>query len=816
MPTTRIKTFFRTYFSTLSIGLILFLAVPMPVKAAGEIDPTFNAGAFKEPRGSATTVVAQPDGKVLIGGSFEIVNGFLRNSLARVNPNGSADTTFNPPPLIYKPGNGISSSVEAIALQADGKIIVAGNFRITDLNLRAPIVRLNTDGSLDSSFNFAAQGGSALNGVIKDVEIRADGKIFIAGSFVYTSPGGGVRTNLARLNADGSTDETFNPPGVSLPIDDIAVQPDGKVVGFVTPGDSSGFLRFLKRLMEDGSPDTSFKTLVSDEIYSIKIQPDGKIVLGGNFYGVNNVYRLLIARVHANGLLDETFTSPFPSAYFIGRIYEIEIAGDGKLFAAGSYFHSSGPAAGLLFRLNENGSFDSETFNSYAPNYGRYIQIFDLAFLANGQIMIAGNMTQPEFVLSGGFTGAGANRLNANHSYDTAFRTLIGIRGNVLNIAPLTNGQIVIGGDFNAVNRTIRRPGISRLTAAGILDTRFDPAFIGMFYYSFVRSVTPLADNRVFAGGLFLERLNLDGSEDPTFNASIPSAVRFNDIAVQPDGKVIAVGQSIPYQGDTCCVLRFNADGSLDSSFQFPGLGGASVKKVLIQPDGKILIGGQFSRIGYSARSSIARLDADGSLDTSFNPVGGASGIVADIALQPDGKVLISGEFSQVNGVGRQGIARLNADGSLDATFDAAANSPVFTVELQTDGKILVGGAFTSIGGAARNRIARLNPNGSIDSTFDVGAGADGNVHVIALDTSGRVLAGGEFVRYDNTPKAGIVRLLNDIAPQATPFEYDAKSGQVKNYNVGDEFSLFAPGQQSFRLHYSEYPENIIYSETSK
>jgi uncharacterized delta-60 repeat protein len=173
------------------------------------------------------------------------------------------------------------------------------------------------------------------------------------------------------------------------------------------------------------------------------------------------------------------------------------------------------------------------------------------------------------------------------------------------------------------------------------------------------------------------------------------------------------------------------------------------------------------------------------------------------MALERDGKVLISGEFSQVNGVNRQGIARLNADGSLDATFDAAANSPVYAVELQADEKILVGGAFTGIGGAPRNRIARLNPNGSIDSTFEVGAGADGDVYSIELDASGRVLAGGEFVRYDNTPRVGIVRLLNDIAPQATPFDYDAKSGQVKNYDVGDEFSLYAPAQRSFRLHQS-------------
>jgi uncharacterized delta-60 repeat protein len=230
MPATLIKTFFRTYFSILSTSLILFLPAQTTIKAVGEIDPGFNAGVFKEPRGSATTVVAQPNGKVLIGGKFEVVNGFLRNSIARVNPGGSLDTTFNPPPLTDNPRSILPSGVEAIALQPDGKIIIAGTFSITGINLRAPIVRLNADGSLDASFNFAAQDSSAMSGVIKDAEIRADGKIFIAGNFSYTSPASVVGINPARLNPDGSTDDTFNTPGASLPIEDIAVQPDGKVL----------------------------------------------------------------------------------------------------------------------------------------------------------------------------------------------------------------------------------------------------------------------------------------------------------------------------------------------------------------------------------------------------------------------------------------------------------------------------------------------------------------------------------------------------------------------------------------------------------
>ena len=744
---------------------MLFLAVPMPVKAAGEIDTSFNAGVFRQPRGSATTVVAQPDGKVLIGGNFEVASGALRYSLVRVNTDGSADTSFNPPPLTDNSGGDAPGSVEAIALQADGKIIVAGSFRITGLSLEAPIVRLNADGSLDASF-FA----SGASGVIKDVEIRADGKIFIAGSFNYTTPPSVRRANLARLNADGSPDETFNPPGVSLPIDDIAVQPDGKVIGFAAPAAPDMGGRFLRRLNEDGSPDTFFNTWVSGDVFSIKIQPDGKIIIGGWFGAANNTLRYIIARLNTDGSLDPTFNNPFQSQTN-QVIYEIEIQSDGRILIGGTHYSSGGPAGGFSMRFNADGT-GVQYFNARPPNNGAYIQVFDFALQSNGQFLLVGEMTPPEFPNQpfSGNLGAAANRINADGSYDTTFQTPIGIRGNVRDIAPLPNGQIVITGLFSAVNQTIRHARIARLNPDGSTDPTFINSTFDSDSNALVLAVTPLADNRVFIGGWFygggLERLNPDGSGDPTFTPQLLSSSIIYDIAVQPDGKVIVAG-GVSQDNSTCCLMRFNPDGSLDSSFRFP-VGITAVRKVLVQPDGKILIGGASSG-GNFARRSVARLNADGSLDTSFTPVATnntvynfAHEMVFDIALETDGKVLISGEFSRVNGVGRQGIARLNANGSLDTSFNAAANSSVSTVKLQADGKILVGGAFTSIGGAARNRIARLNPNGSIDSTFEVGAGADGNVLAIEMDASGRILAGGEFVRYNNTPRVGIVRLLND------------------------------------------------------
>jgi uncharacterized delta-60 repeat protein len=771
------KFFLRKVFiSALLLNFLFLSGLLTTARGAGEIDPSFNAGAFVQPNGSATgvatTVVAQPDGKILIGGNFEVNDGVLRSSITRVNADGSLDTTFNPPPLAPGIGTGGQpGTVEAIVLQPDGRIVIAGTFTIAGMNLRAPIVRLNADGSLDSSFNFALQGNSSMSGSIKDVEIRPNGKIIIAGIFNYTSPAGVARANFAQINADGSTDETFNPPGFTTQIDAIELQPDGKLVGFSTPGNMND--RFIKRLNEDGSVDSSFNAvLVSGFVFAMKIQPDGKILIGGVFFNVNNFSRQYLARLNADGTLDETFNSPFILSQQ-AFINDIETGSDGKILISGAFSAFSPQiSTPILMRLNNDGTIDSSlNFNRVTPNNGSYMQIFDLAPLANGQIMLAGMMNRLSSV------GAATNRINADGSYDASFFTLLGNRATIVDIAPLPNGQTVIAGVFGAVDRTIR-PSLARLNADGSVDTTFNPTTLtGAGQDPLILAVTPLADNRIMVGGQFLGgmlvRLNPDGSRDTTFNPSLSTSGPVYDIAVQPDGKVIGVGMITPSVGSPRYVMRFNPDGSVDSSFVFSQFNGTVVRKVLLQPDGQILIAGLFTSISGLTRNSIARLKADGSLDTSFNPLGGANNTVTDIARQADGKILISGLFTVINGVSRQGIARLNADGSLDTTFDATANSSVFTVELQADGKILVGGSFTSIGGAPRNRIARLNPNGTIDFTFNVGTGADGSVNSIELDANGKVLAGGVFVRYNNTPRVSLVRLLNSAVPRATPFDYD-------------------------------------------
>src|SRR6185369_1741156 len=137
----------------------------------------------------------------------------------------------------------------------------------------------------------------------------------------------------------------------------------------------------------------------------------------------------------------------------------------------------------------------------------------------------------------------------------------------------------------------------------------------------------------------------------------------------------------------------------------------------------------------------IARLNADGSLDNSFNPAAGTSG-VSSFALQPDGKVLIGVGSYVVNGTNRYGVARLNANGSLDSSFNpgTGADVSVHCIAVQPDGKVIIGGDFTIVNGPNRNRIARLNADGSLDSTFNPGTAADAVVRSLALQSDANVL----------------------------------------------------------------------------
>ena len=239
--------------------------------------------------------------------------------------------------------------------------------------------------------------------------------------------------------------------------------------------------------------------------------------------------------------------------------------------------------------------------------------------------------------------------------------------------------------------------------------------------------------------------------------------------AVQPDGKMIIGGTFTTVGGAAHTnIARLNADGSVDASFTTSA--NSHVKSVAVQADGKILLGGDFTTVNGTARNRIARLNADGSLESTntFNPGTGANDYVNGVAVQADGKIVLCGTFTTFNDRFYKRIARLNADGSLDTTFyETAPNDTVYSIAVQADGKIVLGGAFTSINNfpvLPRNRIARLNADGSVESTatFNTGTGANGIVQSVAVQADGKIVLGGAFTIYNGTSINRIARLHAD------------------------------------------------------
>jgi uncharacterized delta-60 repeat protein len=270
------------------------------------------------------------------------------------------------------------------------------------------------------------------------------------------------------------------------------------------------------------------------------------------------------------------------------------------------------------------------------------------------------------------------------------------------------------------------------------------------------------------------------GDLDPSFNPGSGPNVDVDATAVQPDGKVVIGGSFTEVNGVTRnYVARLNANGSLDTTFNVGSGPSGQVYAVALQPDGKILIGGTFQTVNTFQFRNIARLNSNGTVDTSFFPGAdfprGANNAVRAITLQADNKILIGGAFTQVNDINRNRIARLHTNGSLDDTFAPAGGAggvsgvQVRAIGLLNNGKIMIGGLFTSYDGMVRNRVARLHPNGVLDTTFNPGTGIDGSgVFALAVQPDGKTLLGGVFFNYNNSTAAHLVRVNTDGSRDST------------------------------------------------
>ncbi len=452
---------------------------------------------------------------------------------------------------------------------------------------------------------------------------------------------------------------------------------------------------------------------------------------------------------------------------------------------------------------------------SFAP--GQTAKSFNVSILDAGLNNLAPNafyftisLSNPSAGASLGLLTTATNEIVDSEAYnrppgngDTTFNSGNGMNGDVQSLALQSSGKIVAGGNFTTVNG-VPENFLARLNSDGSLDTT------GFLYgmsggNAAVYSVADQSDDQILVGGTFtsfdgivrnrIARLNTDGSVDSSFNPGAGADSTVYSIAETFIGGVrkVYVGGAFSTMNGISHpnLVRLNQDGTVDAAFA-PGTGPtAPVYAVAPYPTnsffaGKVLVGGAFSNINNFAVGYIARLNSDGSIDANFDLNLKANGSVRAIAIQSDGKAVIGGDFTTVNGVTANHIARLNSDGSVDGTFAGNVSpSTVSSIAIQLDGRIVVVGQFPQASGVTRNNITRLLPSGAVDPTINFGDGANGAVDTAVIQPNDQMIViGGGFTQYNDQPAGHVARIYGGSETGSGAFEFTSAGYQVNENGI--------------------------------
>ncbi len=617
---------------------------------------------------------------------------------------GQLDPAFDVKTLVVSQ----SAIIRCIVPLPNGKYIVGGEFRNISGEAANNIARLNQDGSFDNTFS-----GNA-NAVVNAVFPLADGKLLISGDFSQYN--GISRNRIVRINSDGSLDSTFDISSGTTTISVVGVQPDEKILvqGAFTSIGGVQRNRFA-RLNQDGTVDTSFEVgssigPVGGGTYINKafVLPDLSMILIGKFPSYQSIERNGIVKILPNGTIDPNFVPQIGTAC-ASEVLDVAIHGNNKILIMGNVRCSSS-----ILRLEANGAIDS----TFVANNGSVQagQIYSLLVQSDRKVVIGGDF--------GSFTPSGSPlmirkgllRFDENGTVDPSFPTEAD-GGKVYSLVQ-SGGGIVAGGNFASISGRVRG-GVGRLSV-------------------------------------------LDGSVDISFVGSLLAPTRPNTFLNLPNGKML-VGGNFDAVGNNfkSKAVRLLADGSPDPTFSLDPSLTLPVTAFSVQSDGRILLGSSVDSFPTPSNPGLCRVNNDGSLDTGFNADLGDIVTVSNIIVLDDGRILVSGTTTQLISPTTSGLIRLNSDGSADGTFSAIVAGSVSSTVLQPDGKILVGGSFTSVNGTSVGRLVRLNANGSVDTTFGVGTGAGNNsVNSIVLDSNNNIYVGGAFTSWNGVSQSRyLVRL---------------------------------------------------------
>lgn len=801
------------------------------INADGTLDLGFNPGF----NSIVSSVLPTTDGHVFVGGGFTTLMSTSTNwnYLIRLNSDGTRDTAATVQ---------TNDRVSGIIAGSDGSVYVYGQFTKaydaagTSINTAGHVIRLTSAGALDSSYGISTTNTSGDK--VLALAQEADGRMLVGGQF--SQLGGSVSTNLARLYSGGSPDSSFD-VSTDGTVHALLVQPQtassqvqvnllawfetngalrssfdrrdianltGTVNTVLVDGDyllvggsftiTGSDIHHLARFTKAGVLDTSFNPAPDDAVTSLALQSDGKIVVGGQFLNIDSTAKPYLVRLNSDGTLDTSF-APAP---LNGSVSSVVIQSDGSVVVGGSFTAveiddgqgddddgdgqtNDDTGRRYLARFSSTGSLDT----TYNPNANAYVS--KLVLLSDGRIIASGSFTA--LVPNGSTTGVARNYLallNTDGTVDGTFNP--NPNGAVSALAVRSDGKIVIGGAFstltpNSSTTAILRSHLALLNADGTVDDTFNPGPDGI-----VSALALDGNGRIYLGGLFLNlvpdagttkhphsrlaRLNSDGSVDDTFNPAPNNQVLA--LTVAADGSIIAGGdftdvlaESPLYVGGEFTTIggrslarlaRLNDNGIPDSSFA-PAPDG-TVTSLAADASGRVLVGGAFSQIAGTSRSRLARFSIEGALDSGFAP--SINGTVQALAVAPSGNILIGGDFDTVGGAGHQRVARLTASGSVDGSFNAQVDGTVYAVAAMADGRVLIGGNFSNVNGSARAYLARLNSDGTLDGSYN--PSPNGPVYALSARTDGSVLAGGDFTTMGGQSAGHLAVLYSDGSVDAS------------------------------------------------
>lgn len=527
----------------------------------------------------------------------------------------------------------------------------------------------------------------------------------------------------------------------------------------------------LDRIDPTFNPDVVSNLYGGKFVYDVEAQPDGKLLVAGNFSSFNGVSVGKVVRLTADGLLDTTFNNQTVTSIGMSNLTNrFIIQPDGKIILFFREMVADGQAPKSLLRLNADGTVDT-SFN-YTLNPASKITTDSL-----GRIVLAGFIQTPQGLRK-------LVRLNGDGSLDTSFNfTTLSNNDPGYIAAQGTRLLIFVTGNNN--NQ------LYRLNEDGSPDPSFPVISYGIFG---INGLLVQPDNKILYLNDSIRRMNENGGNDDTFQPIVPAGNGMWLFKLAPDGKIV-----VWTGGSVATFKRFLSNGAPDPLFT-PYTHPAYSYCFTIQSDGRIIMGDQTNLNSSTVPiNNFIRLTPGGVPDSTFNP-GGVGfqnilpGSLRAIEVLPDGKILLGGKFDVVNNVARHRLVRLNTDATVDLSFQVNTSGTgnyfstikdIYQIRAQSDGKIVVSGWFDYVlGGAAKRNLVRLNADGSIDTTFDlahsmpdyseiVGAGrnrfallSDGKLMVGTSKNSNLELSGPTKLTTGGAVDASFNPTINSQSPQ--------------------------------------------------